>query len=89
MAASGSCEDTLTKMDRFTAFNAVRAAVVMWWELAHEKVNEETPIEDVMDLVVIVRDIEEVYGLAIPEEEAAAVGTLGQLTDLLVRISNR
>ncbi len=69
-------------------FEKIRAAIAAQLNVPEENITRETRfVEDLkadsLDLVELVMDLEESYGVEIPDEQLAEVKTVGQIVDII------
>lgn len=81
-------------MDRSDVFARIRAHLADELTLDPESISEQTRFRedlnaDSLDLYTLVQELEDSYGLAIPDEQAIKITTVGQAVDVvLTRTSN-
>lgn len=69
-------------------FEKIRSAIAAQLNIPEENITRETRfVEDLkadsLDLVELVMDLEETYGVEIPDEQLAEVKTVGQIVDVI------
>ncbi len=69
-------------------FEKIRAAIAQQLNVPEENITPATRfVEDLkaysLDLVELVMDLEETYGVEIPDEQLAEVKTVGQIVELI------
>lgn len=69
-------------------FEKIRAAIAAQLNVPEENITLETRfVEDLkadsLDLVELVMDLEETYGVEIPDEQLAEVKTVGQIVSII------
>ena len=69
-------------------FEKIRAAIAAQLNVPEENITPETRfVEDLkadsLDLVELVMDLEETYGVEIPDEQLAEVKTVGQIVEII------
>jgi acyl carrier protein len=77
-------------MTRDEIFEAVREHLSQELEVEPDRIGEDTRFRedldaDSLDLYELVMELEDRYGVAIPEEEAAKIKTVGQAVDFVSR----
>jgi acyl carrier protein len=77
-------------MTREEIFDAVREHLSQELEVEPARITEETRFRedldaDSLDLYELVMELEDRYGVAIPEEQAAKIKTVGQAVDFVSR----
>ena len=75
-------------MDRDRVLELIRAHLATELEVDAASINEETRFKedleaDSLDLVELVMELEDRYGVRIPDEEAAKILTVGQAADFV------
>lgn len=76
-------------MTRAEVFQRVRAHLADELELDPERIQEETRFRedleaDSLDLYTLVQELEDIYDVRIPDEQAARITTVSQAVDFVV-----
>ena len=76
-------------MTRAEIFELIRAHLADELELSPEKISEQTRFRedlaaDSLDLYTLVQELEDSYGVKIPDEEAIKILTVGQAVDFVL-----
>jgi acyl carrier protein len=76
-------------MTREQVFTAIRDHLVDELELDPERITEETRFKedlaaDSLDLYTLVQELEDSYGVAMSDEEAVRITTVGQAVDFVL-----
>ncbi len=76
-------------MTREEILEAIRAHLVDELEIDPERIDASTRFKedleaDSLDLHVLVQELEDTYGVSIPDEEAARILTVGQAVDYIL-----
>jgi acyl carrier protein len=76
-------------MTREEVLDLVRAHLASELEIEPERIEEGTRFKedldaDSLDLVTLVMELEDRYGVRIPDEEAARIATVGQAVDYIL-----
>lgn len=76
-------------MTRAEVFQRVRAHLADELELDPERIQEETRFRedleaDSLDLYTLMQELEDIYDVRIPDEEAARITTVSQAVDFVV-----
>jgi acyl carrier protein len=76
-------------MTREEILEAIRAHLVDELEVDPERIDESTSFKedleaDSLDLYTLVQELEDSYGVRIPDEDAAHILTVGQAVDYIV-----
>jgi acyl carrier protein len=75
-------------MNREQVLELIREHLASELEIAHDRIDETTRFKedldaDSLDLVELVMELEDRYGVRIPDEEAAKILTVGQAADFV------
>jgi acyl carrier protein len=81
-------------MTREEIFEAIRGHLADELEVDPETISESTRIRedldaDSLDLYTLVQELEDSYGLRIPDEQAMKIKTVGQAVEFVLGISGR
>ena len=76
-------------MTREEVLDLVRSHLASELEVDPDRINEGTHLKedldaDSLDLVTLVMELEDTYGVRIPDEDAARIATVGQAVEYLV-----
>jgi acyl carrier protein len=76
-------------MTRAEVLDLVRAHLASELEIEPERIEEGTRFKedldaDSLDLVTLVMELEDSYGVRIPDEDAARIATVGQAVDYIL-----